>query len=72
MPITSMLPLSVTSPTIATTFEVPMSSPTIRFLSPRLDIQFISLAANSFSFSIAEPLAGMLLPAFQPMLKPLL
>src|SRR5690349_14228479 len=38
MPSTSMDPSRPTSPTKATTLEVPMSSPTMRFLSERLSI----------------------------------
>src|SRR5882724_10664727 len=38
MPSTSIEPSRPTSPTSATTFEVPMSSPTMRFLSERLSI----------------------------------
>src|SRR3954470_13083487 len=38
MPSTSMEPSRPTSPTRATTFEVPMSSPTMRFRSERLSI----------------------------------
>src|SRR5215470_15459443 len=38
MPSTSIEPSRPTSPTSDTTFEVPMSSPTIRFLSERLSI----------------------------------
>src|ERR1700722_2598540 len=41
-PITSMLPSAVISPTSATTFEVPMSNPTIRLRSVRLDIASIA------------------------------
>src|SRR3977135_2398660 len=38
MPSTSIEPSRPTSPTSATTLEVPMSSPTMRFLSERLSI----------------------------------
>src|ERR1700733_1142368 len=41
-PITSILPSAVTSPTSATTFEVPISNPTIRLRSVRLDIASIA------------------------------
>src|SRR5579864_2756963 len=41
-PITSMLPSAATSPTSATTFEVPISNPTIRLRSVRLDIARIA------------------------------
>src|SRR5512140_2741516 len=37
-PTTSIVPAAVSSPTIATTFEVPMSRPTMRFLSDFLGI----------------------------------
>ena len=37
-PTTSMVPSAISSPTMATTFDVPMSSPTIRFLSGFLGI----------------------------------
>src|SRR5580692_1183499 len=42
-PISSMLPSAVTSPTRATTFEVPISNPMIRLRSVRLDIAGIVL-----------------------------
>src|SRR5688572_24661723 len=45
MPITSMLPSMPSSPTIATTLEVPMSRPMIRFLSERLAIVCCSFPA---------------------------
>src|ERR1700722_3063842 len=41
-PITSILPSAVTSPTSATTFDVPISNPTIRLRSVRLDIASIA------------------------------
>src|ERR1700733_11492888 len=41
-PIPSILPSAVTSPTSATTFEVPISNPTIRLRSVRLDIASIA------------------------------
>src|SRR5690606_9298252 len=44
-PSTSMLPSAPTSATSATTFDVPISSPTIRPLSERLDIAFVLLRA---------------------------
>src|SRR5512142_2985785 len=37
-PTTSIVPSGASSPTIATTFDVPMSSPTIKFLSGLLGI----------------------------------
>jgi hypothetical protein len=47
MPITSIAPSAPTSPTRATTFDVPMSRPTIRFLSERLAIRFHFLRSGS-------------------------
>src|SRR5271166_1085466 len=40
MPMISSVPSALTSPTIATTLLVPMSSPTIKLRSERLAIQF--------------------------------
>src|SRR5882672_4096642 len=58
MPSTSMEPSRPTSPTRATTFEVPMSSPTIRFLSERLSIPatvFFSTVCRSAPPSNCKP-----------------
>src|SRR6185312_1118578 len=46
-PSTSIVPSTPTSPTRATTLEVPMSRPTMRFLSERLSILALVSAASS-------------------------
>src|SRR5580658_2509368 len=46
-PITSMLPSAVTSPTSATTLEVPISNPMIKLRSVRLDIAGVVLVLGS-------------------------
>src|SRR6201996_8853542 len=58
MPNTSIAPSRPTSPTSATTFEVPMSSPTMRFLSERLSIPatvFFSTVCRSAPPSNCKP-----------------
>src|SRR5215813_13204155 len=58
MPSTSIEPSRPTSPTSATTFEVPMSSPTMRFLSERLSIPatvFLSTVRRSTPPSNCKP-----------------
>src|SRR5882724_13631722 len=58
IPNTSIEPSSPTSPTRATTFEVPMSSPTMRFLSERLSIPatvFFSTVCRSAPPSNCKP-----------------
>src|ERR1700730_11241481 len=58
MPSTSIEPSRPTSPTGATTFDVPMSSPTIRFLSERLSIPatvFFSTVCRSAPPSNCKP-----------------
>src|SRR5262249_2087000 len=58
MPSTSIAPSRPTSPTSATTFEVPMSSPTMRFLSERLSIPatvFFSAVGRSAPPSNCKP-----------------
>ena len=45
-PTTSITPLGVSSPTMATTFDVPMSSPTIRFRSGFLAIARCNLGRS--------------------------
>src|ERR1700730_6082216 len=58
MPSTSIEPSRPTSPTSATTFEVPMSSPTMRFLSERLSIPatvFFSTVCRSAPPSDCKP-----------------
>src|SRR5690349_21818399 len=51
IPIMSTLPSGVISPTIATTLEVPISRPTIKFLSGLLDIEHLSPYVNPFSIN---------------------
>src|SRR5262249_50797878 len=58
IPNTSIEPSRPTSPTSATTFEVPMSSPTMRFLSERLSIPatvFFSTVCRSAPPSNCKP-----------------
>src|SRR6266702_4978410 len=58
MPSTSIEPSNPTSPTSATTFEVPMSSPTMRFLSERFSIPatvFFSTVCRSAPPSNCKP-----------------
>ena len=62
-PITSIAPSAPISPTSATTFEVPMSRPTIRFRSVRLAIRLPVLCMRSLAGAPAAPR--------QPMAKPL-